>query len=51
LGKDDSVCWDGLSAKKERLPIGMYLIYIEIFNLEGQVNSYKKSCVIGGKFK
>ncbi|MDQ2180641.1 lamin tail domain-containing protein, partial [Marinifilum sp. D714] len=51
LGTDDSVYWDGLNSKKERLPIGIYLVYIEMFNPDGHMKTYKKTCVIGGKLK
>ncbi|WP_170150549.1 lamin tail domain-containing protein, partial [Marinifilum flexuosum] len=51
LGTDDSVYWDGLNSKRERLPIGVYLVYIEMFNPDGGMKTYKKTCVIGGKLK
>lgn len=51
LGTDDSVYWDGLNSKRERLPIGIYLVYIEMFNPDGRMKTYKKTCVIGGKLK
>lgn len=51
LGTDDSVYWDGLNSKRERLPIGIYLVYIEIFNPDSRMKIYKKTCVIGGKLK
>ncbi|NOU62163.1 lamin tail domain-containing protein, partial [Marinifilum caeruleilacunae] len=51
LAKEDQIFWDGLNAKRERLPIGIYLLYIEMFNPDGEVKSFKKTCVIGGNFK
>ncbi|PXY00959.1 hypothetical protein DF185_13780 [Marinifilum breve] len=51
LGTDDKVYWDGLNSKRERLPIGIYLVYIEMFNPDGRMKTYKKTCVIGGKLK
>ncbi|WP_421917901.1 lamin tail domain-containing protein [Marinifilum sp.] len=51
LANVERLSWDGLSSQKERLPIGIYLVYIELFNPEGQVKVFKKTCVIGGKFK
>ncbi|MGQ1908882.1 lamin tail domain-containing protein, partial [Marinifilum sp. RC60d5] len=50
LASEDKVHWDGLGAKKERLAIGIYMIYIELFNADGEVKSFKKTCVLGGKF-
>ena len=50
LANDDSLFWDGLGSRKMRAPIGVYLIYIELFNLDGEVRTYKMPCVLGGKF-
>ena len=51
LANEDALFWDGLSSRKMRVPIGIYLVYIELFNLEGEIDSYKIPCVLGGKFK
>ncbi len=51
LGKNDKIHWDGLNADHKRLPMGIYVIYIELFNPSGRLKSYKKTCVIGGKLK
>ncbi|MDE5418442.1 lamin tail domain-containing protein [Labilibaculum sp. DW002] len=51
LANEDTLFWDGLSSNKMRTPIGVYLVYIELFNLEGDVSSFKLPCVLGGKFK
>ncbi|RUT73536.1 hypothetical protein DLK05_13140 [Ancylomarina longa] len=50
LAKEDQLAWDGLDSENNRLPIGVYLLYIEIFNTKGDVKIYKKPCVIGGNF-
>ena len=50
LANEDSLFWDGLTSKKERASIGIYLIYIELFSANGEVRIYKKTCVLGGKF-
>ena len=49
LANEDSLYWDGLSSKKERAPIGIYLVYIELFSPNGEVRTYKMTCVLGGK--
>nr|WP_320118040.1 lamin tail domain-containing protein [uncultured Marinifilum sp.] len=51
LSSEDKVYWDGLNAKKERLPIGIYMVYIELFNTDGERKVFKKTCVLGGRFK
>jgi len=50
LAMEDKIYWDGLNSSKERLPIGIYLVYIELFNSKGDVKTFKKTCVLGGKF-
>ena len=41
--------WDGLGEKNQRLPTGIYVIYTEIFNLEGKKNHFKKIIVMARK--
>ncbi|MEO6681490.1 MAG: lamin tail domain-containing protein [Ginsengibacter sp.] len=38
--------WDGLDDKNRRLPQGVYIIYTEIFNLEGKKKIFKNSVVL-----
>ncbi len=40
--------WDGLSDAKTKAEIGMYVVYVEVFHLNGTTKSYKKTCVVGG---
>lgn len=51
LSTNDELFWDGLLANKERAPIGIYAFYFELFHPDGEVKTYKKTCVLGGKFK
>lgn len=44
-----SFTWDGITQEREKAPIGIYIVYVEVFNLEGVVKRYKKSAVLGGK--
>jgi hypothetical protein len=50
LANEDSLFWDGLTSDQERASIGVYIVYIELFSPTGQVQNYKKTCVLGGKF-
>ena len=34
--------WDGLGEKSQKLPIGNYIIYTEIFNLQGKKQQFKQ---------
>ncbi len=51
LGLKNKIAWNGLNAQKQRLPAGIYIIYIELFNTDGEVEVFKKTGVIGGKFR
>jgi hypothetical protein len=49
LGTKGCFSWDGIDRDNAKAPIGIYIIYIEIFDLEGNVKYYKKAAVLGGK--
>jgi BarA-like signal transduction histidine kinase len=38
--------WDGLDDKGEKLPVGVYIIFTEIFNLQGKKEHFKKAIVL-----
>lgn len=48
LSTTDELFWDGLLASKERASIGVYVLYFELFHPDGDVKTYKKTCVLGG---
>jgi hypothetical protein len=41
--------WDGLGEKRERLPVGTYIIYTELFNLKGKKERFKNTVVLARK--
>ncbi|MEO7523059.1 MAG: lamin tail domain-containing protein, partial [Ferruginibacter sp.] len=41
--------WDGLDEKNNKLPIGIYIIYTEIFNLQGKTKKFKNTIVLARK--
>ena len=41
--------WDGLGEKNNKLPIGTYIVYTEIFNLQGKKKSFKNTVVLARK--
>lgn len=49
LASDGVISWNGINDENEKSPIGIYVVYIEIFNLSGKVNKYKLSCTLAGK--
>lgn len=42
--------WDGLDDKGLKLPVGTYIIFTEIFNLEGKKDKFKNVIVLARKF-
>jgi hypothetical protein len=38
--------WDGLGEKNQKLSVGIYIIYTEIFNLEGKKKQFKNTTVL-----
>lgn len=38
--------WDGLNDKRAKLPVGTYIIYTEIFNLQGKKKHFKNAVVL-----
>ena len=42
--------WDGLNDKLQKVPVGTYIIYTDIFNLKGQKKQFKNTVVVAKKF-
>lgn len=49
LGTSGTFSWDGITEENEKARIGMYVIYFEVFDLDGNVKHYKKSAVLASK--
>jgi hypothetical protein len=49
LGTEGAWVWDGLNEQAERVPIGIYILKIDVFNLNGIVKQYTKTCVVATK--
>lgn len=43
--------WNGLKNNNEKAPIGIYIIFVEVFNLKGEVKQYKKVVTLAGMVK
>jgi flagellar hook assembly protein FlgD len=46
LGFKGNWVWDGLNDKNEKLPTGIYIVWVEIFNLQGIKKQFKKTVVL-----
>ena len=49
LGLKGTYSWDGINDEREKSRIGIYVIFIEVYDLAGNVKQFKKTCVLGGK--
>jgi len=38
--------WDGLGEKNDKLPVGIYVVYTEVFNLQGKSRQFKNVVVL-----
>ena len=50
LNVEGSWIWDGLDESSTKANTGIYIIYVEIFELDGNVKKYKKTAVLASKF-
>lgn len=50
LGTSGIVSWDGITETSEKARTGIYVILVEVFDLDGNVNTFKRSCVAATRF-
>ena len=50
LAQKGSIRWDGLDSKNQKVPVGSYVVFMEIFNLGGKRKSFKNVVVVAAKF-
>jgi hypothetical protein len=41
--------WDGLGDRAQQLPVGIYVLYTEVFNLNGKSKKFKNVVVLARK--
>jgi hypothetical protein len=49
LATEGTISWDGITDDGTKARIGVYIVLIELFDLDGNTSSTKKSCVLGGR--
>ena len=49
LGKQGTFSWDGIDENNEKASIGIYIVYAEVFTVNGNVKKFKKPCVVAGR--
>jgi len=50
LGTKGAYSWDGLSDRNEKAAIGIYIVVLELFDLEGNTSMKKIPCVVAHPF-
>jgi hypothetical protein len=48
LSTEQIYTWDGTKDNREKATVGIYLMYIELFDTDGKVVKRRKACVVGG---
>jgi hypothetical protein len=41
--------WNGLDDNGNIVPIGIYVVFIEVFDLQGDIKRFKKAVVVAAK--
>jgi len=49
LGTSGTFSWDGINENNEKAKIGIYIIYFEVFDTDGNIKSFKNTCVLAGR--
>jgi len=49
VGTDGVVSWDGLQEDGSKAPVGIYVLYIRVFDENGRVKQFKKTAVLAAK--
>ncbi|MGM0530668.1 MAG: lamin tail domain-containing protein [Bacteroidota bacterium] len=49
MDREGFFSWDGLDDNRRKADMGIYVIYVEVYNLKGEVSAYKVSCVLAGR--
>jgi hypothetical protein len=50
MGITGNLRWDGLDDKSNKLPVGSYIVYTELFNLQGKTKKFRHIVVLAKKF-
>ncbi len=50
LGTSGTIKWEGATDSNQKAKLGAYVVFIEVFDLKGQVKLYKKTCVVATRF-
>jgi hypothetical protein len=48
-GQEGGFVWNGLDHQGNRVPLGVYVIIVEVFDMDGMVKKYKKAVVVASR--
>ncbi|MCF8331423.1 MAG: lamin tail domain-containing protein, partial [Bacteroidales bacterium] len=48
---EGSFIWDGVANNAAKAPVGIYLIYVEVFDTNGNHEKYKMTAILGGRLE
>ena len=49
VGKEGSFVWNGLDRRGNRVPLGVYVLVVEVFDLEGTVRRYRHAVAVASR--
>jgi hypothetical protein len=49
FGSSGAISWNGLTESGLKADIGIYIVILEAFHLDGSIVKLKKTCVVAGK--
>jgi len=49
IGTKGTLTWDGLSDKGQIVPVGIYVVLFDVFDLNGNTKRFKNTCVLAAK--
>lgn len=41
--------WDGLTDNRQKAPVGIYIVYFELIDLDGTIRKFRKACVVSAR--
>jgi len=51
LGTMANIKWDGITDRGTKARLGIYVIWIELFQLDGTISRFKETCVVAGNIR
>lgn len=49
IGQEGSFVWNGMDSRGNRVPLGVYVVVTEVFDMDGNVKKYKNAVVVASR--